>query len=182
VTGPGDPVARARAEPVEIVDYDPAWPAAFAAEAEHLRAVLPPDLVGRIEHFGSTAVPGLAAKPIIDMMVEVPDLDAVRSRIAPILTALGYEFFWRPVDPGRPEIDYAWFIRRDAKGRRTHHVHFVPPGSPYWDRLRFRDRLIADPALVDEYAALKRRAAAEHPGDRAAYARAKGAFIRRVTG
>ena len=175
-----DAVARARAEPVEVVDYDPAWIDRFAEEASHLRACLPTHLIGRIEHFGSTAVPGLAAKPVVDIMVEVSSLEDVRNTIAPILRGLGYEFFWRPVTPGSPEIDYAWFIRRDATGRRTHHVHFVPAGSPYWDRLVFRDRLIADPRLAAEYGALKRRAAREQPGDRKAYSRAKSAFIRRV--
>jgi GrpB-like predicted nucleotidyltransferase (UPF0157 family) len=180
VTRGEDAVARAAAEPVEVVDYDPAWIDRFAEEAAHLRACLPAQVIGRIEHFGSTAVPGLAAKPIVDVMVEVRSLDDVRDTIAPILRGQGYAFFWRPVTPGSPEIDYAWFIKRDAAGHRTHHVHFVPAGSAYWDRLVFRDRLIADPRLAAEYGALKRRAAREHSGNRRAYSRAKSAFIRRV--
>ncbi len=178
----GDYVARARDERVEIVEYDPAWPQRFAEEAAALRALLPERLVGRIEHFGSTAVPGMPAKPIIDMIVEVPDLEAVRREVAPLLVARGYEFFWRPTSPGDPDIDYAWFIKRDAAGRRTHHIHFLPPGSPYWDRLGFRDLLIADPALARAYAAVKRQAATSRPEDRAAYARAKGDFIREALG
>jgi GrpB-like predicted nucleotidyltransferase (UPF0157 family) len=173
-----DPAARALAEPVEVVDYDPAWPARFAEESERLRALLPPRLIGRIEHIGSTAVPGLAAKPIVDIAVEVPDLEIVRREIATVLEAEGYAFLWRPSSPGGTDIDYAWFIRRDTAGRRTHHVHMLPPGSPYWDRVTFRDHLRAHPEVAAAYAALKRRAAAEHPGDRAAYARAKGRFIR----
>jgi GrpB-like predicted nucleotidyltransferase (UPF0157 family) len=180
VTGGEDAVARAEAEPVEVVDYDAAWIDRFAEEAAHLRACLPAHVIGRIEHFGSTAVPGLAAKPIVDIMVEVSSLEDVRNTIAPILRGQGYEFFWRPVAPGSPEIDYAWFIKRDAAGRRTHHVHFVPAGSAYWDRLVFRDRLIADSRLAAEYAELKRRAARAHPGDRKAYAKAKSAFIQSV--
>ena len=175
-----DEVSRALAEPVELADYDPDWPAAFEAEAgrlEHLLANIP---IGRIEHIGSTAVPGLTAKPIIDLMVEVPDYECVRQRIAPILRAAGYDFFWRPVTPGDVEIDYAWFLKRDAAGRRTHHVHVAPPGSRYWDRVTFRDRLRADPSLAADYAAVKRAALTGSDGDRAAYARAKSAFIRRV--
>jgi GrpB-like predicted nucleotidyltransferase (UPF0157 family) len=175
---PPDPVARALAEPVEIVDYDPAWPARFAEEAARLRALLPADVIGRIEHIGSTAVPGLAGKPIVDLMVEVPDYATVAARIAPILTAAGYEYLWRPIEPGLPEIAYAWFIRRDAAGRRTHHVHMAPPGAPWWDRLTFRDWLRAHPEAAADYAALKRRAAAADPDDRRAYARAKAGFIR----
>lgn len=175
-----DEVSRARAEPVSLSEYDTAWPALFEAEAGRLRRLLDGIPIGRIEHIGSTAVPGLRAKPIIDMMVEVPDYECVRQRVAPILKAEGYAFLWRPVSPGDPEIDYAWFIRRDASGRRVCHVHMAPAGSPYWDRVTFRDRLRADPALAAEYGAVKAAALAASGGDRAAYARAKGDFIRRV--
>jgi GrpB-like predicted nucleotidyltransferase (UPF0157 family) len=172
-----DPVARALAEPVEVVPYDPAWPARFAEEATHLRTLLPPRLVGRIEHIGSTAVPGLAGKPIIDMILEVPDLACVRPEIAPILEPLGYDLFWRPETPGDPTPAYAWFARRDAAGHRTHDVHLLPPDSPHWDRLAFRDYLRAHPEAARAYGALKTRAAAEHRHDRRAYAAAKSRFI-----
>ncbi|MBU0750587.1 MAG: GrpB family protein [Gammaproteobacteria bacterium] len=177
---PTDPVRHALEEDVAIAPYDPAWPRAFAAEAAHLRACLPAGLIGRIEHFGSTAVPGLAAKPIVDMLVETPALDAVATRIAPILEALGYDYLWR-LNEDRSGLAYAWFIKRDAAGRRTHHVHFLEPRSPYWERLLFCDHLIAHPELAAEYATIKRAAAAAHGGDRAAYAHAKGEFIERVT-
>lgn len=175
-----DTVSRALSDPVVLSDYDPRWPVLFAAEAVRLRHLLAGIPIGRIEHIGSTAVPGLRAKPIVDLMVEVPDYECVRQRIAPILRKSGYEFFWRPVSPGDAEIDYAWFIRRTADGRRTHHVHMAPAGSRYWDRLAFRDRLRADPALAADYAAIKSAACATSGGDRKAYARAKSAFIRRV--
>jgi GrpB-like predicted nucleotidyltransferase (UPF0157 family) len=175
-----DPAARALDEPVEVVDYDPAWPAMFEAEAARLEALIGAEGIGRIEHIGSTAVPGLAAKPIVDLMVEVPDYDLVARRIAPRLEAAGYEYLWRPVGPGSPEVDYAWFIRRDAEGRRTHHVHMAPPGSRYWDRVTFRDHLRSHPEVAAEYSALKRQVAHDHPQDRAAYARAKSGFIRRA--
>ena len=175
-----DNVSRARDEPVFLSEHDSAWVAMFEAEAGRLRRLLADIPIGRIEHIGSTAVPGLCAKPIVDLMVEVPDYDSVRDRIAPVLTDAGYEYFWRPVSPGDAGIDYAWFIRRDAAGRRTHHVHMAPAASPYWDRVTFRDRLRADPDLASEYAAVKRAAVAQSGGDRAAYARAKGRFIRRV--
>lgn len=175
-----DPVARALAEPVEIVSYDPAWPDRFAEEAAHLRAVLPPRLVGRIEHVGSTAVPGVPAKPIIDINMEVPDLACVRREIAPVLEPLGYDFFWRQGDPGNSAPAYAWFAKRDASGRRTHDVHVLAPDSPYWDRVVFRDYLRDHPTQAHGYGTLKRRAAAEHRFDRVAYAAAKDGFIRNV--
>jgi len=175
-----DFVSKARDEPVVLSDYDPAWPASFEAEVRRLRHLLAGIPIGRIEHIGSTAVPGLRAKPIVDLMVEVPDFDCVRERIAPILTEEGYAFFWRPVSPGDAVIDYAWFLRRDAAGRRTHHVHMAPAASPYWDRVTFRDRLRADADVAAEYTRVKETALRESGGDRAAYARAKGAFIRKV--
>ncbi len=127
--------------------YDPSWPEAFEAERDHLRACLPAELIGRIEHFGSTAVPGLSAKPIVDMLVEVTDLEAVRERVVPILEAQGYDYIWRPTigDDGPPW--YAWFIKRDpATGERTHHIHMVEASfAEHWDRLLFRDYLIEHP-------------------------------------
>ncbi len=82
-------------EDVTIAPYDAAWPGLFRQEAEHLRACLPPRLLRRVEHFGSTAVPGLAVKPIIDMLVQVTSLRVARSEVAPILEAQGYDYFWR---------------------------------------------------------------------------------------
>ena len=173
-------IERALRERVEIVPYDPAWPGLFAEEVARLRAALPAELIGRIEHFGSTAVPGLEAKPIIDMLVEVRSMEDVAERIAPLLRALGYEFFWRAPGHGLPGMEYAWFIRRDAAGRRTHHIHFVEAGSSEWGRLRFRDYLRAHSEVARAYGALKQRIADQYPDDRIAYAKAKTCFVREV--
>ncbi len=173
-------IRRAVREDVALADYDPSWPERFRREAAHLRACLPPELIGRIEHFGSTAVPGLAAKPVIDILVEVTSLDETRRRIAPVLEAQGYDYFWRPAMFVGPPC-YAWFIKRDAAGVRTHHIHMVESHFEHWDRLRFRDHLIAHPEVADAYGALKRRLAAEHPADRVAYTKGKTAFVVRVT-
>src|SRR5262249_53552404 len=113
-------IQRVVREEVAIAPYDAAWPEAFRQEKEYLLSCLPKDLVRRVEHFGSTAVPGLAAKPIVDMLVEVTDLEATKLRIAPLLEAKGYEYFWRPThgDDGPPF--YAWFIKRNPdSGVRT---------------------------------------------------------------
>lgn len=176
---PEERVRRVLAEPIEIVPWDPAWPEAFRREKEHLESCLPADLVGRIEHFGSTAVPGLAAKPVVDMLVEVRDLEATRARIVPILTSQGYDYFWRPTLGDDEPPFYAWFIRRDARtGRRTHHIHMVEASfSGHWERLLFRDYLIAHPEAAREYERLKLRLAFELGRDREAYTRGKGEFI-----
>jgi len=180
LTSTRDKLARARTERVEITDYNPDWPRQFEQEVRHLRDSLPQGLIGRIEHFGSTAVPGLAAKPIVDMLVEVPSLRVVHETIAPILERQGYDYFWRPSWRDGVTPAYTWFIKRDASGRRTHHLHMLQRDSPDWDRLLFRDYLIANPQQARAYGALKIRLAANAPGDRIAYARAKTDFINDV--
>jgi GrpB-like predicted nucleotidyltransferase (UPF0157 family) len=177
-----DRVRRVVQEHVAVVPYDPQWLESFRAEKDHLLACLPTDLVRRVEHFGSTAVPGLWAKPIIDILVEVTDLSETRARIAPILEAQGYDYFWRPTrgDDGPPF--YAWFIKRDANGRRTHHIHMVEATfREHWDRLLFRDYLIAHPEVARRYQALKLELASQFAEDRLAYTHGKAAFIDAVT-
>ena len=173
-------VTRAVREEVRVVPYDEDWPRLFREEREHLLTCLPRDLVGRIEHFGSTAVPGLAAKPNIDMLVEVASLGETQRRIVPVLVAQGYDYFWRPTwgDDGPPF--YAWFIKRNERGERTHHIHMLEAHFEHWDRLLFRDFLRAHPEEASEYGRLKLRLAREHPGDRVAYTEGKMEFIKRV--
>jgi len=173
-------VARAVSERVEVVDYDPRWPSMFAGEKEHLTRCLPSDLVGRIEHFGSTAVPGLAAKPVIDMLVEVVDLGETRRRIAPLLESRGYDYFWRPTSGDSTPPFYAWFIKRDESGARTHHIHMVESHFEHWNGLLFRDWLRDHPEDAARYGRLKRELAGRYGNDRVAYTRAKGAFISKI--
>src|SRR5687767_2608748 len=89
-------IRRAVGEDVAIVPYDSTWPERFHMEKQQLLNCLPSGIIRRIEHFGSTAVAGLVAKPVIDILVEVTDLQATRERIAPILESRGYDYFWRP--------------------------------------------------------------------------------------
>ena len=176
-------IQRVVREEVAIAPYDFSWPELFRQEKQHLMACLPNELILRIEHFGSTAVPGLAAKPIVDMLVEVTDLEATRARIAPILESQGYDYFWRATHGDHGPPYYAWFIKRDPRtGSRTHHIHMVEGHfTEHWDRLLFRDYLIAHPEVAREYEALKTRLAAVSAQDRIAYTRGKGEFIGRVT-
>lgn len=175
-------IKRLVAEDVAIAPYDPCWPELFRQERDHLLACLPQELVTRVEHFGSTAIPGLAAKPVVDILVEVTSLDETRSRIVPILEAQGYEYLWRPTHGEDGPPFYAWFIKRNpADSTRTHHVHMVESTfEEHWDRLLFRDYLIEHPALAKDYEMLKRQLAAAHPNDRVAYTNGKAAFIQRV--
>ncbi|MFL5386233.1 MAG: GrpB family protein [Longimicrobiaceae bacterium] len=155
---------------VVVAPYDPAWPALFADEAARLRAGLGGRILS-VEHVGSTSVPGMDAKPILDLMAGVESLAAAEA-LLPALRELGYEH--RP-DPGIPERIY--LVRGPAE-RRTHHLSLAEPASAFWRRqLRFRDRLRADPTLAAEYARLKRSLAGCHPTDRLAYAAGKQPFI-----
>lgn len=180
---PEQRIERVVREEIAISPYDPRWPESFRREKEHLQSCLPNDLVRRIEHFGSTAVPGLAAKPIVDMLVEVADLQATRDRIVPVLESRSYDYFWRPTygDDGPPF--YAWFIKREPRtGARTHHIHMVEAHfAEHWDRLLFRDYLIEQPEVAKEYEGLKLRLASATPRDRVAYTRGKTEFVEKVT-
>jgi GrpB-like predicted nucleotidyltransferase (UPF0157 family) len=171
-------------EEIVIVPYDSRWPGRFREEEAHLRAVLPADLLGRIEHYGSTAIPGLPAKPIVDMLIEVTDLDATRARIAPILEGDGYDYFWRPTFGDNVPPWYAWFIKSDQRGgERTHHLHMITRGPEFddhWRSLLFRDYLRGHPGVVADYGALKARLAAQRAHDRIAYTRGKAEFIAKV--
>jgi GrpB-like predicted nucleotidyltransferase (UPF0157 family) len=168
-------------EDVTIVPYDPTWTLMFEREKNHLLTCLPNDLIRRIEHFGSTAIPNMSAKPIVDLLVEVASLEETKQRIAPILEAQGYDYFWRPTSGDDTPPFYAWFIRRDSKGRRTHHIHMVEREHEHWERLLFRDYLIENPGIAKEYEVLKLSLADKYPNDRVAYTKGKTEFILRVT-
>ncbi|NIM11539.1 MAG: GrpB family protein [Candidatus Aminicenantes bacterium] len=174
-------IDRVVQEHVDITPYNPQWPHMFIQEKHHLLNCLPTDLIKRIEHFGSTAVPNLAAKPIIDILVEVTSLEETKKRIAPVLEAQGYDYFWRPSWGDDIPPFYAWFIKRDAGGKRTHHIHMVEHNFEHWDRLLFRDYLIEFPDVAKEYEELKYRLVNEFPEDRVAYTKGKTDFILRVT-
>jgi GrpB-like predicted nucleotidyltransferase (UPF0157 family) len=183
MTSISERVREAIREVIHIIPSDPCWPELFQREADHLRSCIPSGLIRRIEHFGSTAVPGLPAKPTVDLLVGVTSLRAAREQIAPILQAQGYDYFWRPTFGDNTPPWYAFFIKRDAHGARTHHIHMVTQRRTFrdhWDRLRFRDYLIAHPETAREYARLKMQLAADHPNDRVAYTDGKSQFIAAV--
>lgn len=177
-----DKLRRVLAEPINVVDYDPAWPEVFAAEAARHVRYFPPGAIRRLEHIGSTAVPGLAAKPVIDILVGVDDLALVRDEVAPRMEADGYDCFWRPTSGDDVGPFYPWFIGRDVSGSRISHIHVVTmDNAEQWDRVAFRDFLRRHPETAEEYARLKRDLAGRFATDRARYTEEKTEFIRRVT-
>jgi GrpB-like predicted nucleotidyltransferase (UPF0157 family) len=173
-------IARVLKDRIELVPHDPAWARLFEEEKGRLLDLLPEGLIVRVEHYGSTAIPGIWAKPVVDMLVEVADLDRARDVAAPILEAQGYDYFWRPQPEGATPPHYPWFIRRGPGGERTHHIHMTVADSTLWEGLVFRDYLRAHPDAAAEYERLKRRLIADHPGDRVAYTQGKTEFVRAI--
>lgn len=160
-------------EPIRLVAHDPHWPRQFEEEKAALSAAIGAWVSGGIHHVGSTAVPGLEAKPIVDILAEVADLDQSRACFEP-LAALDY--LYAPY----MQAEMHWFCKPHP-ARRTHHLHLVPTAAArYRDELAFRDRLRGDARLASEYGALKQRLARRHGDDREAYTAAKSDFIRRA--
>jgi GrpB-like predicted nucleotidyltransferase (UPF0157 family) len=164
---------------LEIVSYDPRWPAAFEEEAARLRDTLG-SIAVRIDHHGSTSIPGLAAKPIIDIQVSVVRLAPI-AKYGDRLAAIGY------VHVPHPDDAFCPFFHRPSTWPHTHHVHVVASGGAEERRtLAFRDYLRDHGETAGEYERLKRELAAQFlsdaPGAREAYARAKTTFVERVVG
>jgi GrpB-like predicted nucleotidyltransferase (UPF0157 family) len=155
---------------VLIVDYDFAWPALADAELRRVERALG-DVAVRSAHVGSTAVPGLAAKPIVDVLVSVDALEP-RQRYVEPLEQLGYLFAPAPESPSRH------FFAKPPQRPRSHHLHVVEAGSEHEFRhLAVRDFLRAHPDEAARYAALKRQLVARHPQDRLAYIEGKDGYI-----
>ena len=157
---------------VRLVDYDPAWEALFAAESERLQAAVGGGLPIAFEHTGSTAVPGLVAKPILDILAGYPEDAWVEPYIAAFVRA-GY------IHRGEAEIAGREFFRRGDP--RAYHVHLAVRDGTFWrEHLAFRDALRARPDVRERYAALKLELARRFPRDREAYIEGKTAFVRGV--
>jgi GrpB-like predicted nucleotidyltransferase (UPF0157 family) len=153
--------------PIEIVEYDPGWPTSYVTERERLSPLLPGV---PIHHIGSSAVPGLAGKAVIDMIALVDDLDASSNAV---IEAARYQL------PAAFNVDlvHRRFLSYPTATYRTHHLHLVDVREDMERCLRFRDSLRSDPKLAADYVALKRALAARFRDDRMGYTKAKGQFI-----
>jgi GrpB-like predicted nucleotidyltransferase (UPF0157 family) len=163
-------------EQVHIVNYDPRWPKSFEEERGRIEGVVGEWLVG-VEHVGSTAVRGLDAKPVIDVMVGLESMAVADFCVEPLIR-LGYSYWEEGVEPHHrlfaKFVDAGWTAR-------THNLHLVEAGDWYWkEHLLFRDHLRADPATAQEYAKLKRGLAHRFRDDREAYTAAKTEFVAAV--
>lgn len=163
-------------ETIEIQPTDATWRQRGQRERERLEATLGAWLVAGVEHVGSTAIPGLAAKPILDLQAAVADLQS-----APRVAAALASDQWHSVEPDLDGRPWRRFFVKVNDGHRVAHLHVMTRDTARWyEQLAFRDALRADPELVETYAALKRGLATRHAEDREAYTAAKSNFIRAV--
>jgi GrpB-like predicted nucleotidyltransferase (UPF0157 family) len=169
-----------RRDRIVIAPYDPDWPRAFERQRDRIEPVLRPWLVRRVEHMGSTSVPGMPAKAIIDMLAVIRDIDDVQQLMGS-LHALGW---LHAPEPGDDQRRFRSFCTPSI-ANRTHHLHVVEMASEQWrGRLAFRDHLRGHPGLAGAYGALKRELAAHHgadPNRRDDYRNGKARFIAEVT-
>src|SRR5215469_13340724 len=160
---------------VGVAEPDPAWADQFAEQRMVVEELLRPWLAGPVEHIGSTAVPGLRAKPVVDMLAPVSSLSGARAAV-PALEGAGW-LFW----PQDPCGHYRLWLLRPRPEARTHHLQVVEAAHPHASALlAFRDALRADTGLRREYASVKERLAEQHRDNRNAYTNAKAAFIERA--
>lgn len=160
-------------EQVHIVKYDPSWPEKFENEKMLVAQTLGDWIVGGIHHVGSTSVPGLPAKPIIDIMVGVKNLEEAKSFI-PLLEAVQYYYF-----PYKPN-EMIWFCK-PSPYKRTHHLYLMETSHPQWEaRLAFRDYLKTHPEEKKAYEQLKKGLAERFRDDREAYTDAKTEFVKSI--
>lgn len=163
---------------VDIVAYNSEWPIKARIEIEKLREILPSSKIIDIQHVGSTAIPGMAAKPIVDIQIAAHSLDEMKIIAIPALQKLGYEYWYENPDPER-----MFFVKGMPPfgDKRTHHVHIVEPTSKHWSgKINFRDYLIAHPEIAKEYQQLKIKLAEQYTYDREEYTNAKGEFVNKV--
>jgi GrpB-like predicted nucleotidyltransferase (UPF0157 family) len=160
-------------ETVHIVPYDPSWPEKFAIEKNLVEETLGSWIAGGVHHVGSTAIPGMSAKPIIDIMVGVKNLNGAKACI-PFLEQIQYCYY-----PYKPD-EMIWFCK-PSPYKRTHHLYIMEVSHPEWKaRIAFRDYLKNHPEAKEEYRKLKTQLAEKYSTDREAYTESKTEFVKMI--
>lgn len=160
-------------EAVQVVSYQPEWVQCFQEEAVVLRAVLKEHAL-QVEHIGSTAIAGMDAKPIIDVMVAVSHLEQAKT-LVPAIEALGYEYL-----PDEPPPDRLFFAK-GPQSKRTHHLSLTEPAATFYRNMFvFRDYLRTHEPVAEAYRKLKKELAQQYPDQRALYTAGKVTFVERV--
>ncbi|MCX6253597.1 MAG: GrpB family protein [Bacteroidia bacterium] len=163
--------------PIKISGYNPDWKNRFVSEKQIIRKTIGTKNIIRIEHIGSTAVPGLCAKPTIDILVEIKN-ETNSALIINDLARIGYHFISKPENPPPHMMFVKGYSKKGYIGQ-TFHIHVRYGGD--WDELIFRDYLIQNPKIAQEYAELKLRLSTDYINDREEYTNSKTAFITQIT-
>jgi len=166
--------------PIDIVPYNPQWNDLFLLEKAEIERIISP-LSLKIEHFGSTAITNIAAKPTIDILVEIPDREEIKPVIIEKMKSNGYHYTLRKDSPPPYIMFMKGYTPEGIKGQ-CYHIHMAPLSHVgLWDRLYFRDYLISHPAIAKEYEKLKLELALKYKNDREAYTEGKAEFVTRIT-
>ena len=163
--------------PIILVDYNPDWPRLALIEKKNVIKNIGKEFISRIEHIGSTAIPGLCAKPTIDILLEILDITNCDFLIKQ-LKKIGYHYIPKPENPP-PHMMFAKGYSESGITGQTFHIHVRYPGD--WDEIVFRDYLLNNPTVTADYAKLKRKHAVEFKNDREKYTDSKSTFIKTTT-
>lgn len=165
---------------IDLVPYNPQWIELAKTEIEKIRSLFPQGVILDIQHVGSTAIPNISAKPIIDIQIAVHSLDAAKIIAVPLLQKCAYEY-WAD-NPDKTKMFFAKGMPPYGE-KRTHHVHIVELDSHHWrDRITFRDYLREHPETAKEYELLKNELAQKHQYDREKYTDEKAVFVKNILG
>jgi GrpB-like predicted nucleotidyltransferase (UPF0157 family) len=166
-----------KSENLSLVSYDDEWPAQFKIEAQYLMELLPEESLLEFHHIGSTAIPDMPAKPIIDLGIMIVSFEDAKEKILPVLEKNGYEYLWRE-DRTPP---FMTFIKKNEEGIRTHHVHLAEEEHNFWDRLYFREYLKQNRDEARNYFELKDQLCKKFTDDREAYTDGKSDYVAKIT-
>jgi len=163
--------------PIILVPPNPEWAKLFKAEKVKIENILGPGNIIRIEHIGSTAIPGLLSKPTIDILIEIPGKEN-NETIIEGLKSIDYHYIQRLENPA-PHMMFAKGYTKSGFKGQAYHIHIRYSGE--WDEIYFRDYLTKNPEAVSDYGALKRKLAEKYRNDREAYTNGKTDFIKRIS-
>lgn len=167
--------------PIQVVPYSEHWVELFKSESALLLQTLGSEIALKIEHFGSTAVEGLSAKPTIDILVEIPPLtETLKEQITSKMSTIGYQFIWR-TDEKVPYMHFVKGYTPDGFKGDVFHIHMGDKNHGLWDRIYFRDYLSHNRQVAADYEKLKKKLAEKYNYDRDAYTEAKSDFVKRIT-
>ena len=165
--------------PVELVEHNPEWKYIYEKERENILRKLGGSVALRIEHFGSTSIPGIKAKPYIDILIAIPKELLFNEGIIELLGELGYTYFKVPArDNIAAYMSFGKGYNLDGIKEQIYHIHMCPKDNIMWDQISFRDYLSSNPERAKMYEELKLRLAAEFKNDRGSYMLGKTEFIK----